>query len=119
MNDDAGGVSALSAGLGTTPGTLAWELRVLAEEGSRVHSPGMPEYTICRGVLAALADIERLRAALEWYRDEAKALAKNMAGGAHTQGVLASVTVLTLDAGQRADAALVPNVEVTGLRRKD
>lgn len=44
--------------------------------------------------------------ALEWYRDEAKALAKNMAGGAHTSGVLASVTVLSLDAGQRADAGL-------------
>ena len=44
--------------------------------------------------------------ALEWYRDEARALAKNMAGGAHTAGVLASVTVLSLDAGQRADAGL-------------
>ena len=44
--------------------------------------------------------------ALEWYRDEAKALAKNMAGGAHTSGVLASLTVLSLDAGQRADVAL-------------
>jgi hypothetical protein len=29
-----------------------------------------------------------------------------MAGGAHTSGVLASVTVLSLDAGQRADAGL-------------
>jgi len=50
--------------------------------------------------------------ALEWYRDEAKALAKNMAGGAHMSGVLASVTVLALDAGQRADAVLGPNVGV-------
>jgi len=44
--------------------------------------------------------------ALEWYRDEARALAKNMAGAAHTAGVLASVTVLSLDAGQRAEAGL-------------
>lgn len=44
--------------------------------------------------------------ALEWYRDEAKALAKNMEGGTHISGVLASVTVLSLDAGRRADAVL-------------
>lgn len=84
-----------------------------------------------RTVIAVQTEIERLRAALskandqaerfergwylrgdalEWYRDETKALAKNMAGGAHTSGVLASVTVLALDAGQRADTALTPNV---------
>jgi hypothetical protein len=48
----------------------------------------------------------RMRAALEWYRDEAKALAKNVESGAHTQAVLASLTVLALDAGRRADEAL-------------
>ena len=47
--------------------------------------------------------------ALEWYRDEAKALAKNLEGGAHTNAVLASVTVLALDAGRRADTALGHN----------
>lgn len=53
--------------------------------------------------------------ALEWYRDEAKALAKNLEGGAHTNAVLASVTVLSLDAGRRADTALGHNAIVSGL----
>ncbi len=46
------------------------------------------------------------KAALEWYRDEASALAKHMQSGAHSQAVLASLTVLSLDAGRRAGAAL-------------
>lgn len=49
--------------------------------------------------------IQALREALQWYEDEAKALAKHMEGGAHTQAVLASLTVLSLDAGRRARAA--------------
>lgn len=52
--------------------------------------------------------------ALEWYRDEAKALAKNLEGGAHTNAVLASVTVLALDAGRRADTALGHNAQLPG-----
>jgi len=44
--------------------------------------------------------------ALEWYADEAKALAMNLQGGAHTSAVLATLTVLALDAGRRADEAL-------------
>ena len=83
------------------------------------------------GTIGALVDeIERLRiqvrqadergdeamrrahaaeATLEWYADEARALAKHMAGGAHSEAVLASVTVLALDAGKRAEAAMRPN----------
>jgi hypothetical protein len=49
---------------------------------------------------------ERMVHALAWYRDEAKALAKHLESGAHTQAVLASLTVLALDAGRRADKAL-------------
>ena len=67
--------------------------------------------TILRSdAIKLVVEIERLRTSLKWYRDEAKALAKNMAGGAHAAGVLASVMVLSLDAGQRADVALGPNV---------
>ena len=48
--------------------------------------------------------------ALEWYADEAKALAMNLQGeahtSAHTSAVLATLTVLALDAGRRADEAL-------------
>lgn len=52
------------------------------------------------------AELEALRAALIWYRDEAAALHKYVESGAHTNAVLASVTVLALDAGARADAAI-------------
>ncbi len=50
--------------------------------------------------------IMRLEKALKWYRDEAVALSKHMPSGAHTQAVLASLTVLSLDGGRRADAAM-------------
>jgi hypothetical protein len=52
------------------------------------------------------AEIAALRDALCWYRDEAEALAMHMQGGAHTQAVLASLTVLSLDGGSRARAAI-------------
>lgn len=50
--------------------------------------------------------MKNTREALEWYRDEAAALAKHLQSGAHSQAVLASLTVLSLDAGRRASAAL-------------
>lgn len=46
------------------------------------------------------------RDALSWYADEARALQRHMASGAHTPAVLASLTVLALDAGYRAEAAI-------------
>ena len=54
------------------------------------------------------AQIEALRAALEWYADEARACEKNSKVGNYYAGdaILASVTVLALDGGKRADAAL-------------
>lgn len=59
---------------------------------------------------AAQAELQRLREALAWYGDEASALARHMASGAaHSQAVLASVTVLALDAGMRAKTALGSN----------
>jgi hypothetical protein len=60
----------------------------------------------CNSTAQTLEKIRRLRVAMEWYRDEARALAVNVATGVHTAAVLASVTVLSLDAGKRADAAL-------------
>jgi hypothetical protein len=44
----------LSEGLGP--------LRELATEGAALHSPGQPEHTVCTGLLAALDEVERLRA---------------------------------------------------------
>jgi hypothetical protein len=46
--------------------------------------------------------------ALEWYATEARALAENMAAK-HDMAVLASVNVLALDAGKRANDALTHN----------
>jgi len=53
------------------------------------------------------AEIARLRKALDWYADEARACAANSGSGKHTaaESLLASVTVLALDGGKRADAA--------------
>ena len=50
--------------------TLTQELRAMAEEGAKMHRHGTPEHTICRGLLAALTDIERLRATLAASCDE-------------------------------------------------
>lgn len=47
-----------------------------------------------------------LRTALEWYADEARAFAKNSASANQYHALLASVAVLSLDNGRRADAAL-------------
>jgi len=60
------------------------------------------------------AENERIRAALSWYADEARACAKHSADKSFSapQALLASVTVLALDGGRRADEALKPNVEV-------
>lgn len=61
-------------------------------------------------ILAASAELRReveaLRGALNRYADEARALAKHMPGGAHTPAVLASLTVLSLDGGRKADSAI-------------
>jgi hypothetical protein len=101
-----------SEGLGPTP-------PLPRKKPAVFHHPtlGMPLYDGLAMDLHAMtyaeplfAEIARLRAALAWYGDEAAALSKHMASGAHTQAVLASLTVLSLDAGRRAAAALGPNV---------
>ena len=51
------------------------------------------------------AEIERLHTALLWYRDEAVAIAVNLKRQ-QIEAVHASMTVLALDAGKRADEAL-------------
>lgn len=58
---------------------------------------------------------DRMRTALVWYSDKARACAKNSHSGNHAapKALLASVTVLALDGGRRADEALTPNVELT------
>lgn len=55
-----------------------------------------------------LARIARLTAALEWYADESRACNKNSHSGKHhaAEALLASVSVLALDGGRRADIAL-------------
>jgi hypothetical protein len=47
-------------GLGLEPERAEY-LRELAEEGAALHSHGMPERTICDGLLAALDEVDRLR----------------------------------------------------------
>jgi len=70
------------------------------------------EGQLMREAAAALeqqaAQIAALRAALEWYADEARACEKNSKAGGYSAGeaLVASVTVLALDGGKRADAAL-------------
>ena len=62
-------------------------------------------------------EIEQLREALRWYGDEAAALATNMAAK-KDMAVLASVQVLALDTGKRANDVLLktPNVMSTTKR---
>jgi hypothetical protein len=54
------------------------------------------------------ARIEALEAALRFYQCEAEALARYLAEGKENKSdaIMASVTVLSLDAGRRASAAL-------------
>lgn len=50
--------------------------------------------------------IRRLTEALEWYRDEARAIANNSKDKTRTDALMASVHVLSLDGGRRADEAM-------------
>lgn len=71
--------------------------------------PGCPRVKELEAKLAASeAACAQMREALGWYGEEAKAIAKHMAKGAHVraEAILASVTVLSLDGGRRADAAI-------------
>lgn len=54
----------------------------------------------------AIAQVEQLKSALEFYRLEAAAICKNMADGKHGDALLASLTVLSLDGGKRAREAV-------------
>ncbi len=59
-----------------------------------------------QSIVAALIErAEKAEAALAWYGDEARALAKHMQDGVHESALLASLTVLALDAGRRAYTA--------------
>ena len=82
---------------------------VVETNGNGIHVAAAR--SIERELLTALeakdAEIARLRDALDWYADEARACAANSGSGKHTaaESLLASVTVLALDGGKRADAA--------------
>lgn len=52
-----------------------------------------------------ICDLNRLQEALEWYRDEAKAISMNMAL-MKDMAVLASINVLLLDDGKKANNVL-------------
>lgn len=62
----------------------------------------------------ALCNLDRLVAPLAWYRDEARAIAANLAINS-TTAVLASVTVLSLDNGSRALRAIGPDAYPRGV----
>lgn len=70
----------------------------LAEVGKKIEAE--------RRVAELEAKIKAKDAALEFYRDEAAAIAINMAA-VKTDAVMASVRVLQLDAGKRATDAMV------------
>lgn len=60
-----------------------------------------------RPILAAAEESEKLRAALNWYADEARAIARHMATKSpNAEACMASLTVLSLDGGKRAARAL-------------
>ena len=84
----------------------AWRLRAFVSEhlhgGCKVLSQG----SACE---CPLCDLDRMYDALRWYGDEAAALAVNLAAK-KDMAILASVQVLALDAGKRADDALGSNV---------
>lgn len=122
MNSDAGGKSALGEELGPSAWAVVAHGRVqkpvvradVADEfvcswrESDPEATAVPLYSWAAVESAVTAERERLRSALEWYADEARACAKNSHTGNHAapQALLASVTVLALDGGQRADEAL-------------
>ena len=76
----------------------AWRLRAWIGErmqgGCRVLSQG----SACQ---CPLCDLDRMRDALQWYANEADAVARNVMAQ-RTQAMLASMQVLTLDGGKRA-----------------
>jgi len=77
-----------------------------------VSLQGPNQHVFARAILAAqapaepVAPVAPMLMALKWYGDEAAALQKNIKGGAHTQAALESLTVLSLDGGERARTAL-------------
>ena len=56
---------------------------------------------------AANSEIERLKPALIWYGEEAAAVNKNLTDR-KDDGIMASLTVLSADAGKRAADAIQP-----------
>ena len=93
-----GGCSAVLSSVGLAGGANH-------EEAYELACMKLEESNLARAYLDLQAENGRLREALCWYRDEAVALAANMTAK-HDMAVLASVNVLALDAGKRADGAM-------------
>ena len=64
-----------------------------------------------REIETLLEQNAKMRSALLWYADEAKAIAQHMTEKYNEQALLASMTVLALDAGNRARQALAENLQ--------
>lgn len=85
--------------------------RVLAELCAMHDKPSaefgwMEQTTLHDAVLL----LQEMRGALQWYATEAEAIARNVLAQ-NTTSMLASMQVLALDAGERADVILRPNAE--------
>lgn len=95
------------------PDSPAWRLRGFItshmQGGCRMLSIG----SACT---CPLCDLGRLYDALRWYESEAKSIQKHQGSAAHSapSALLASMTVLGLDGGRRAEEALGPPVELNG-----
>lgn len=75
-------------------------IRATVQGGCKITSQG--EQCLC-----PLCDLDRIAAALGWYRDYAAALNRDLRGN-KTDAVMASMTALSLDAGKRAECILEP-----------
>ena len=64
-----------------------------------------------RDINTLLDQNNKMREALLWYMDEAKAIAKHLIEKPNEHALLASLTVLALDAGNRAKKALAENLQ--------
>ena len=53
-----------------------------------------------------LCDLNSIREVLDWYRDYVSVMSRDLKKKSSMDAAMASVTVLSLDAGQRAEAIL-------------
>jgi hypothetical protein len=80
----------------------AHRLRLFIKQHLQGQCKILSEGNVCQ---CALCDLDRIIEPLRWYEDEARALSINMEAN-KDMAVLASVRVLSLDAGKRSTAVL-------------